>query len=74
MRVGDREVKGTLFERQQARDQYAQALRQGRRAALAEEDRPNVFTLSVGNLMPGDVAEVAFELAGLLTGRPSSSW
>jgi len=67
MRVGDREVKGTLFERQQARERYAQALRQGKRAALAEEDRPNVFTLSVGNLMPGDVAEVTFELAGLLT-------
>lgn len=67
MRVGGRLVVGTLHEREAARQRYAEALRKGQRASLAEEDRPNVFTLSVGNLMPGDVAEVAFELAGLLT-------
>ena len=67
MRVGGRLVVGTLHERQAARQKYAEAIRKGQRAGLAEEDRPNVFTLSVGNLMPGDVAEVAFELAGLLT-------
>jgi len=67
MRVGGRLVVGTLHERQAAREKYAEATRKGQRASLAEEDRPDVFTLSVGNLMPGDVAEVTFELAGLLT-------
>ena len=55
MRVGGRLVVGTLHERQAARQKYAEAIRKGQRAGLAEEDRPNVFTLSVGNLMPGDV-------------------
>lgn len=66
MRVGGRVVLGQLSERGAARQRYAEALREGKRAALAEEERPNVFTLSVGNLMPGDVAEITFELAGLL--------
>jgi len=67
MHVGGRLVAGKLFERKQARERYEEAKRKGQRAALAEEDRPNVFTLSVGNLMPGDEAEICFELAGLLT-------
>ena len=67
MKVADRTVEGQIREREQARKDYQQALSEGKRAALAEEDRPDVFTLSVGNLMPGDVAEVSFEITGLLT-------
>lgn len=67
MRVGDRLVEGMLFERGQARENYRRAIEAGKQAAMAEEDRPNVFTLSVGNLMPGDVAEICFELSGLLS-------
>ena len=67
MKVGDRTVEGQIREREQARADYQKALKEGKRAALAEEDRPNVFTLSVGNLMPGDIAEISFEIAGLLT-------
>jgi len=66
MHIGDRLVVGKLFEREEARQKYSEALQEGKRAALAEEDRSNVFTLSVGNLMPGDVAEISFEMVGLL--------
>lgn len=67
MEVGDRVVEGLLRERGQAREDYAAALDEGRRAALAEEDRPGVFTVSVGNLAPGDVASVRLVLVGPLT-------
>ena len=67
MKVGDHLVIGELKERGAARRGYRQALAAGKRASLAEEDRPNVFTLSVGNLMPGDAAEVSFRLDGILT-------
>ena len=67
MKVGERTVEGRLQERGQARRDYDEALRSGRRAALAEEDRPDVFTLSVGNLLPGDRAEVRLSLSGFLT-------
>src|SRR5262249_8115877 len=64
MEVGDRVVEGELKERAEAREAYEQAIEAGQRAAIAEEERPNVFTVRVGNLMPGDRAVVELELTG----------
>src|SRR5687768_10211230 len=58
MTVGSRVIEGILKERGEAREQYAQAIAAGHRAAIAEEERPGVFTMRVGNLMPGEVATV----------------
>ena len=66
MEVAGRVVEGVLQERGQARREYAQAMRQGHRASIAEEERPGVFTLRVGNLMPGDVASVELTMVGVL--------
>ena len=66
MEVAGRVVEGVLKERGQARREYAQAMRQGHRASIAEEERPGVFSLRVGNLMPGDVATVAAHHGGRL--------
>jgi len=66
MEVAGRVVEGVLQERGQARREYAEALRQGHRASIAEEERPGVFTLRVGNLMPGDVASIELTMAGVL--------
>jgi Ca-activated chloride channel homolog len=66
MDVAGRVVEGVLQERSQARRQYAQAIRQGHRASIAEEERPGVFTMRVGNLMPGDVATVQLTVVGAL--------
>src|SRR5437763_15562368 len=46
--VAGRVIEGELQERGQARQTYQRAIREGHRAALAEEDRPGVFTLRVG--------------------------
>jgi Ca-activated chloride channel homolog len=54
MKVGDRIVEGVVREREQARAEYQQAMQQGRRAALMEQERENVFTVQVGNLPPGE--------------------
>lgn len=66
MTVGDRVIEGELQDRAQARRAYEEALDAGKRAAIAEEDRPNVFSVRVGNLMPGDRATVELGLAGPL--------
>jgi Ca-activated chloride channel family protein len=66
MRVGDRLVEAVLEEREQARQEYEQAIQQGYRASMLEEERPNVFTLSVGNLMPGEEAEITLTLNSVL--------
>ncbi len=60
--IGDRRIEGRLKERGEARAEYDQALATGHRAAITEEDRPDVFTTRVGNLAPGDVAEVELTL------------
>jgi Ca-activated chloride channel family protein len=66
LRVGERVIEGVIDERGQARQDYAEAIRAGHRAAIAEEERPDVFTVRVGNLMPGERAEVQIDLIGAL--------
>src|SRR5207244_4075077 len=43
LEVAGRRIEAALRERAEARAQYRQALAEGRRAALAEEDRPGCF-------------------------------
>src|SRR5438094_9585478 len=54
MQIGARVVRARIAERSQARRDYAQALDQGKRAALLEQERDDVFTIQIGNVMPGD--------------------
>lgn len=63
MDVAGRVVEGELQERGQARRTYNQAITAGHRAAIAEEERPGVFTLRVGNVMPGEQARIRLSLS-----------
>ncbi len=58
MKVGDRVVHGVVKERGQARQDYQHAVKQGKRAALLEQDRDDVFSVQVGNLPPGETVSV----------------
>jgi Ca-activated chloride channel family protein len=60
MQVGDRVVEGIIQERTAAKAAYTQARQEGKRASLVEQERPNVFTTSVGNIPPG--AAIAIEI------------
>ena len=66
MEVAGRRVEGIVEERGAARQQYDQAIAAGHRAAITEEERAGVFTLRVGNLMPGETAVVKLSLVGPL--------
>jgi Ca-activated chloride channel family protein len=59
MRVGKRVIKGTIKERSEARQQYQQAVLDGKRAALLEQERDDVFTVQVGNIPPGEEVSVS---------------
>src|ERR1700704_380901 len=61
MVIGDRVVVGEIRERQQARIIYEQAQRNGQKAALTEQERPNIFTNSVANIGPGETILVQIE-------------
>ena len=69
LEVAGRIVEGELQERDKARQQYAQAIQAGHRAAIAEEERSGVFTMRVGNLPPGERAIVRLTLVGPLAVR-----
>ncbi|CCH30934.1 VIT domain-containing protein [Actinosynnema sp. NPDC047251] len=66
MEADDRVVDGVLKERGEARAEYDQAIAGGKRAAIAEEERPGVFTTRVGNVLPGERVTVRLTLAGAL--------
>lgn len=67
LRCGDRELVARVTERDAARAAYAQAQREGRRAALTEQERPNLFTQQVARICPGETVEVELQYVERLT-------
>jgi Ca-activated chloride channel family protein len=63
--TGGRRINGRVLEREEAFAAYDDALAAGNGAALLDEERPNVFTASVGNLLPGQ--ELTIELTWVET-------
>ncbi|MDR2016880.1 MAG: marine proteobacterial sortase target protein [Burkholderiales bacterium] len=61
MKIGERRIQGQIKERQQARQIYEQAKQEGKKAALVEQWRPNLFTTSVAPIGPGDEVVVEIE-------------
>lgn len=66
MTADGREIVAELQERGQARRAYDDAVAAGQRASIAEEDRPDVFTMRVGNITPGERVEVSLTIVGPL--------
>jgi len=58
MKTGDRVVKGVVKERGKARREYRNALQQGKRASLVEQERSEIFTMQVGNIPAGESVTV----------------
>ena len=54
MVIGERVVEGIIKPRSEARELYVQAKQQGKTASLLDQERPNIFTQSVANILPGD--------------------
>jgi Ca-activated chloride channel family protein len=67
MTADGRVVDAELKERGQARREYDQAIAQGKRASIAEEERPDVFTMRVGNILPGERVSVELTFVGPLS-------
>jgi len=58
MRVGNRRIVAEVREREQARREYEQAKQDGRKAALVDQHRPNMFRTSAANIGPGETVLV----------------
>jgi Ca-activated chloride channel family protein len=56
--VGDRTVKGKIMRREDAQATYDAARAKGQVAGLLHQQRPNIFTQSVANILPGQQINV----------------
>ncbi|XP_029027092.1 von Willebrand factor A domain-containing protein 5A-like [Betta splendens] len=61
--VGQTQIVAEVKEKQQAREEYDDALSSGQQAFLLEEcdQSPDIFSLSVGSLPPGESASIRLE-------------
>jgi len=62
LRTGDQVFRGEVEEREQAFEVYDEALAEGYGALLLDQERPNVYQMSVGNILPGQEVVAAVRL------------
>jgi len=65
---GDSRISGRVEERDKAFEIYDDALQEGKGGYLLDEERPNIFTLSIGNLNPGMEAVIHMDYVTLMDG------
>ena len=66
MRIGDQVIVAKIKERDVAKQEFDTAKQQGKSASLLEEERPNVFSMSLANIMPKDQIEIELRYTELL--------
>ncbi|MCH5373360.1 MAG: hypothetical protein JJ992_05250, partial [Planctomycetes bacterium] len=66
MSIRDRKIVGLIKRRAEARRIYEQAIYAGHTAALLEQERPNIFTQSVGNIPPGEEVRIQISYVDVL--------
>ena len=59
MRIGKRVVRAKIKEKKKAKKTYEKAKAAGKRAALLEQQRPDLFSQRVANIAPGESIAVA---------------
>jgi len=67
MQIGERRIVGEIHRRADARKIYEQARNSGRTAALLDQERPNLFTQHVANILPGEQIEITIHFVQTLT-------
>ncbi len=67
MEIGNHVVTATIKEKEEAKEEYEEAKEEGKSASLLEQRRPNVFTMDVANVMPGDTARIELHYTELIT-------
>src|SRR5712692_1016398 len=58
MVVGERTVRGKILRREEAQAVYEAAKSNGQTASLLDQERPNIFTQSVANILPGEQIKI----------------
>lgn len=67
MRIGNQLVTAQIKEKEEAEEEFEEAKEEGKSASLLEEERPNVFSMNVANIMPNDVVSIDLHYTELIT-------
>jgi Ca-activated chloride channel family protein len=66
MQIGDQIIVAKIKEREAAKKEFDKAKEEGKSASLLEQDRPNVFSMNLANVMPQDQIEIELRYTELL--------
>eukprot|EP00972_Heterocapsa_arctica_P000874 122065-Heterocapsa_arctica.AAC.1 len=58
MQIGSRRITGVIRQRADAKEEFEKAQSAGQQASLLDQERPNVFTMSLANILPGETTRV----------------
>jgi len=66
IQVGGRTIRSVIKKREEARAIYEKVKATGHTAALLDQERPNIFSQAVANIMPGEQVSVTISYAETL--------
>lgn len=66
MKIGDDVIYAKIKQREAAKQEFEAAKKEGKSASLLEQDRPNVFSMSLANLIPQEQVEIELRYTELL--------
>src|SRR5215510_12017645 len=66
MQLGDEIIVAKIKEREKAKQEFEKAKEEGKSASLLEQQRPNVFSMSLANIMPQEQVEIELRYTELL--------
>lgn len=66
MEIGNQVVTAQIKEREEAKEEFEEAKSEGKSVSLLEQQRANVFTMDIANIMPGDTVKVTLHYSELI--------
>src|SRR6476619_1427602 len=66
MQLGNEIIVAKIKEREQAKQEFEKAKEEGKSASLLEQQRPNVFSMSLANIRPQEQFEIELRYTELL--------
>jgi Ca-activated chloride channel family protein len=66
MQIGNEIIVAKIKEREEAKKDFDKAKEEGKSASLLEQQRPNVFSMSLANIMPQEQVEIELRYTELL--------
>jgi Ca-activated chloride channel family protein len=66
MKIGEKVIAARVAKRKEAVKEFQAAKKEGKSASLLSEERPNVFTMQLANIMPKDTIEIQLDYTELV--------